>query len=1030
MRLLLRGALGLLLLLSALAAIGIVFRTHALGFVLEQGLAYAGFERPALRIERVGWESTEIIDLRLGPDLSVARIRLDYRLPELWDGRLRRVVLTTPVVDLTAAGGLDRLVALTAGGGSGGTGVTLPEIEVDKGEVRLGSDFGPVRLHVDGALSVDRPQGMHGRFAVIAEAEAGRLDGSIVLISATEGRYSAELHVRRGELALAELALTGVQLDGRFDWAPGSEPKLDVEGQVAAFQYRGEAAGRADIEVTLEDETAALALRGEAFGAPFALAVDGDLDLGGRRLAVRLLTATSTVTPAATLPARLGLPSLRRGRLRAQLVAGGLDLQSGDLPGSLPEAVAWLQRSAFEASATISADDLSVTGWCERAELVLGLDARAVAGRIEFALAAPTLAEFEGLAPEWRDRLPLPIAGPAMLEMAPGAALSLAAGARPSLRAHGESAVSFTSERFGVTGIASVNAELWPRWLAREIAVSRLNAQARNLDIAGQAVAEARFEGSAALRAGTWAGQGIAWVALRDPHLGDLRARRLEAELPLDLDAGKRALVLSRPGRLSLFGGTFADAITLRERVDLGLSAGDGSLLRAAGDDWSFSLAAALAEPITLTVQPGDTPLALGTGAMRIAARFSPPLWTRIDARIALDSLGLPRHDLVAQNLVLDLALTDASPSGEARLSVARIETFDPRLPRLPLAFDGRVVADRGKGNGEATVSGGDGLARITLGGQFDLAAGQAMATAVLSPLLLDEALRRLRDVWPMLAPVTSMAGRVAAETQLAWNGSKLTSRGAVTLDELSLATRTAAVRGLSGRIALDTLWPPETREAQRLKLRGVSGPIEVRDTELMLALEPVPGRVIGRIRLERAEAVTELGHLIAAEGILDPVGGEHALTLGTEDLDLARLLTLVKVEGLAGTGRLAGRLRAEYSNGTLTIPPATLTATGPGVIRFTSAAAKRALASSGEQVALMLQALENFHYDSLSLGLEKRADGSGNAKLAIRGNNPEVLDGYPFALNIDLSADFDSLLETVMEAYDLSGRALRATVK
>ena len=85
---------------------------------------------------------------------------------------------------------------------------------------------------------------------------------------------------------------------------------------------------------------------------------------------------------------------------------------------------------------------------------------------------------------------------------------------------------------------------------------------------------------------------------------------------------------------------------------------------------------------------------------------------------------------------------------------------------------------------------------------------------------------------------------------------------------------------------------------------------------------------------------------------------------------------------------------------------------------------------AGGEQVALLLQALENFQYESLSLGLEKQADGSAKATLSILGKNPDVLDGHPFAVNIDLSGNFDSLFETAMDAYRLSDRAIRATVQ
>ena len=194
--------------------------------------------------------------------------------------------------------------------------------------------------------------------------------------------------------------------------------------------------------------------------------------------------------------------------------------------------------------------------------------------------------------------------------------------------------------------------------------------------------------------------------------------------------------------------------------------------------------------------------------------------------------------------------------------------------------------------------------------------------------------------------------------------------------------------------------------------------------------LYPAEGSAYGLVRIDRASAELGFGRIDLQQAVLDPGRGNYHFPLNFVGLDLEKLFARVGVEGLHGSGRLNGSVPIEFVDGQILIEAGELAADRPGILRFSSEAAKKALAGGGEQVALVLQALENFHYDSLTIGLKKPRQGDASAKLSIRGNNPDVLDGYPFAINIDLSGDFESLLKTALEAYRLSDHALRATVQ
>ena len=102
------------------------------------------------------------------------------------------------------------------------------------------------------------------------------------------------------------------------------------------------------------------------------------------------------------------------------------------------------------------------------------------------------------------------------------------------------------------------------------------------------------------------------------------------------------------------------------------------------------------------------------------------------------------------------------------------------------------------------------------------------------------------------------------------------------------------------------------------------------------------------------------------------------------------------------------------------------LDAQEPGILRYRSENAARLLSGGGESLDLMLRALENFHYDELSLTIEKTAKGDSQLILSLLGKNPDVLEGHPFRFNINFEGNTDSMLAALGQAYRLSNRLLR----
>jgi hypothetical protein len=148
------------------------------------------------------------------------------------------------------------------------------------------------------------------------------------------------------------------------------------------------------------------------------------------------------------------------------------------------------------------------------------------------------------------------------------------------------------------------------------------------------------------------------------------------------------------------------------------------------------------------------------------------------------------------------------------------------------------------------------------------------------------------------------------------------------------------------------------------------------------------------------------------------------------DNLSLARLFETLAVDGLSGQGELAGAIPVSIRGGQVAIRDARLVSRAPGVLRFRSATASAALQSGGEPVELMLKALENFQYDTLSLAGGLDQDANTELRLEILGSNPDVLEGHPFQVNINLTGDLGPILDAVRQGHEISSDLLRRSWK
>jgi hypothetical protein len=276
-------------------------------------------------------------------------------------------------------------------------------------------------------------------------------------------------------------------------------------------------------------------------------------------------------------------------------------------------------------------------------------------------------------------------------------------------------------------------------------------------------------------------------------------------------------------------------------------------------------------------------------------------------------------------------------------------------------------------------------------------------------PLWASLRLRQTAAGWGLTGVMASGAGDVVLRLE----GSGLGG------DAARLQVRSEPLRFAPDDLQPARLWPPlgafasDVRGTLRLELTWPDGPAWLDVEALYLTTDYGPiGPVDGRITLDR----------------LTPPRTATPQTLRIEGMGLAPLVDGFEIAALGAEGTIDADLRFSFlEDGRLFIDDSVVTARGPGVLRYRADRPPDVLAGQGQGVDLLFTALADFRYESLRATLRGYLDDELTVELQLRGANPELYEGHPIELNVNLEAPILPLALAGRDAMELPEAVRRA---
>ncbi|WP_165495665.1 intermembrane phospholipid transport protein YdbH family protein [Marinobacter halodurans] len=420
---------------------------------------------------------------------------------------------------------------------------------------------------------------------------------------------------------------------------------------------------------------------------------------------------------------------------------------------------------------------------------------------------------------------------------------------------------------------------------------------------------------------------------------------------------------------------------------------------------------------LTLSGHADATALSLKTGPsafVTLAGLTAPE-----DLNLGLDTVrgDLPSMTLDAHYRTDKPALDSLQLKGPVWLSAGQIThpQLKPQSWRFKgsltstlkqLSLDGQLTAHSGA---DAQV----GL-KVPFGGELD-----AHITSHLQAPEDSKAWAATWTGWPKLLDVT--AGTVDIDTQLSRPASgPLQLDGHADLRNLDGTFNRTGWTGMTGGLSVAIKNGQLTAQMPDLSIQTVNpgvpiGPVQLAANYATAQDQPLGGQLT--LQKARADLVGGQVHVEPQQWNLSRL--PIRVPLIVEKLDLKRIMELYPSEDLAGTGQLSGTLPVRIGRDGIAVEDGDLQALSPGGRLELPGSRLQALAGDNMAMGIVAEAMKNFHYSVLDSTIDYARDGTLKLGLHIEGRNPDVHNGQPVVLNVNLEEDIPALLTSLQ----LSGR-------
>ncbi len=227
---------------------------------------------------------------------------------------------------------------------------------------------------------------------------------------------------------------------------------------------------------------------------------------------------------------------------------------------------------------------------------------------------------------------------------------------------------------------------------------------------------------------------------------------------------------------------------------------------------------------------------------------------------------------------------------------------------------------------------------------------------------------------------------------------------------------------GLNYRDSIEILPTLKSSEFSTLSVEHIDIAVPVTGASARIRFSPSSIGDLPVLEIDRLNLALLDGTIFTNIFEVDLNTDRQSLLLNVEGLDLAQIVAMQQLEGLAATGLLDGTVPVTVSPRGIRITDGKINARKPGgQIQYIPSSETAQTGNSVPGSELVLNILENLYYDSLLVDVDYEEDGQLTMELAIQGISPQVDANRPIHFNLTLEQNLLTLLKGLRYAQGIS---------
>lgn len=426
-----------------------------------------------------------------------------------------------------------------------------------------------------------------------------------------------------------------------------------------------------------------------------------------------------------------------------------------------------------------------------------------------------------------------------------------------------------------------------------------------------------------------------------------------------------------------------------------------------------------------LKATPGITDLQLPTLSAKLIAPFTltvpihaPQQTTASNLQLAFNAPPIRHNDMVIRSKQIRLSLapfTAGSSSLEGALSIPSLRISQPNQHWPELQLNSQFQINPDQLQNQFKISAID--TPLTLEGtaSWHTDSSRADINWQLQPVGLKNIEHLIARYYPTLpAELQFSAGLLEHHGFGRWQNSQLNLTLRQTVRDLRF--NWDHLSGQQGqwrselRLRPDGSW----RDKGRLRLGLLDAGLPL---ENLIGDYEVRSNRQGKLTATLSNSQCDLlgGHVNLSTIYYNQLQDQFDTVLSVEQLQLAQILALENQPGLSGEGLISGTLPLSYQRGLVTIVDGQLRSQQPGgFIRFKATPEVATIAKANTGLNMALEALSDFRYKQLNIGVTYQADGTALLDTRLKGKNPGWNNGRPVNLGINVEENLPKLIQTL----------------